>query len=51
MNVKKIITGNIRENCYFLTNENDLIIVDPGDDFNILNKIIKTKSYEFQIFI
>ena len=45
MNIKKIIVGPLEENCYFLTIEKDLIIVDPGAEFNKLNNIIKNNNY------
>lgn len=45
MNIKKFIVGPLKENCYYLTKEKDLIIVDPGYDFNKLNKIIKNNNF------
>ncbi len=41
MIVKKIKVGYIRTNCYILTNENDAIIVDPGDDYEKIKEEIK----------
>ena len=44
MKVDKLVVGLYQENCYFLTNNNDLIIIDPGDEFDkINNKIISDK--------
>lgn len=45
MNVKKIVVGLYEENCYFLTKDKDLIIIDPGDEYNKLNEIIKNNDY------
>ena len=45
MNVKKIVVGLLEENCYFLTKGKDLIIIDPGDEFNKLDKIIINNKY------
>ena len=45
MNIKKIVVGLYQENCYFLTIDNDLLIVDPGDEFNKLDNIIKNHNY------
>lgn len=44
MIVEKLVVGSYRENCYFLIKNSDLIIVDPGDEFDrINNKIISEK--------
>ena len=45
MDVKRIVVGLYEENCYFLTKEKDLIIIDPGSEFNKLNNIIKNNEY------
>ena len=41
MKVTKIITGSLEENCYVLINNNDCIVVDPGDDFPLIKEVIK----------
>ena len=33
MNIKKVITGYLDENCYILINGKECLVVDPGDDF------------------
>ena len=33
MEIKKVITGALDENCYILINNNECLIVDPGADF------------------
>lgn len=38
MEIKKIITGDLKENCYILINNNDCLVIDPGDN---INKIIR----------
>ena len=45
MNIKRIVVGLYEENCYFLIKGNDLIIIDPGDEFDKLNNIIKNNEY------
>ena len=45
MNIKRIVVGLYEENCYFLTKDKDLLIVDPGDEFNKLSSIIKNNNY------
>lgn len=41
MKIKKIITGNIEENCYVLINNNNCLVVDPGDDISLIIDAIK----------
>ncbi len=33
MNIKKILTGYLDENCYVLIKNNECLVVDPGDNF------------------
>ena len=40
LKVKKVITGELRENCYIIENDKDCMIVDPGDDFELIDKEI-----------
>ena len=40
MEVKKIVTGYLDENCYVLTKNNTCLVVDPGDDFPIIKQKI-----------
>jgi hydroxyacylglutathione hydrolase len=40
MNIHKLIVGPIRTNCYIIASENELAVIDPGDDAGmILDKI------------
>ncbi|KAF1296907.1 hydrolase [Enterococcus sp. JM4C] len=32
MNIKRIMTGPIQENCYLISNEQAVLIIDPGED-------------------
>lgn len=34
MQVKRVKVGSLRTNCYILTEGNNAIVIDPGDDFN-----------------
>jgi len=42
MNVKRVIVGELEENCYILEKENKCIIIDPGDE---VDKIINNIKY------
>lgn len=40
MNIKCIKTGVLEENCYIISIENDVLIIDPGDSYKrIINEI------------
>ncbi len=41
MKIKKVITGSLEENCYILINNNDCLVVDPGDDISLIIDAIK----------
>ena len=34
MEVKKIVTGYLDENCYLLISNNTCLVIDPGDEYN-----------------
>lgn len=41
MNVKCVVVGRLETNCYILEKDGDVIIIDPGDEFdNIKSNII-----------
>ena len=36
MDVKKIVVGNLLENCYILIKDKEFLIVDPGDNSDLI---------------
>ena len=40
MIVKRIITGELEENCYIIEINDECIIVDPGDDYEKIKEKI-----------
>lgn len=40
MEIKKVITGVLDENCYVLKMNNTCLVVDPGDDYNKIKEEI-----------
>ena len=40
MEIKKVITGYLDENCYILINNKECLVVDPGDDFSKIKEQI-----------
>ncbi len=41
LKVKRIITGDLDENCYIVENEKNSLIIDPGDNFNLIEEQVK----------
>ncbi len=40
MEIKKIVTGYLDENCYLLIDNKTCLVVDPGDDYNKIKEEI-----------
>ena len=43
MNVERVVVGDLEENCYLIENNNHLLIVDPGDEFEKIKSKIGTR--------
>lgn len=41
MKIVKVITGSLEENCYILIKDNNCLVIDPGDDFDLIKEEIK----------
>ena len=41
MKIECIVVGDLQENCYIITKDNNTIIVDPGSEFEKIDKKIK----------
>ncbi len=41
MNIKRIVVGELMTNCYLVYNNKEMIVVDPGDDADIIIKKIQ----------
>lgn len=45
MKVLKLVVGELEENCYFVMNSNnEVIIIDPGDDYEKIMDFVKDKK-------
>ena len=38
LNIKRIVTGELEENCYVIEKDDYSLIVDPGSDFEKIDK-------------
>lgn len=44
MIVDTVVVGSFEENCYILSKNNEVIIIDPGDDFSKIDKVINGRK-------
>lgn len=52
MQIQQIPTGPIQENCYIIWNNDELLIIDPGADSQLLiNQIEKTQAKPISILL
>ena len=40
MNIEKVVVGMLETNCYLLEKNNQLLIIDPGEEYNKIKKAI-----------
>lgn len=40
MQIQKVVTGTLEENCYILIKDNTCIIIDPGADYQKIKEVI-----------
>lgn len=45
MKIDVVITGNLEENCYFITRNNKTLVVDPGDEAVKLINFIESNHF------
>jgi len=43
MKINKVVVGPLETNCYVLEEDNKCIIIDPGDEYNKIKKVIGDK--------
>lgn len=44
MKVETVVTGLLEENCYILGINSDVLVIDPGDDYDKINKVINNRN-------
>ena len=40
MEIKKVVTGALEENCYVLSKDGTCLIVDPGSDSKAIRELV-----------
>ncbi len=51
MILETIVTGYIEENCYLAGDENELLVIDPGDDSDKILKRINDSGYKVKYIV
>ncbi len=44
MNLEVVKVGILQTNCYILSIDNNVIVIDPGDEYDKIKKVIKNKN-------
>lgn len=44
MKINRLILGSLKTNCYILTIDNDCIVIDPADNYELIKKEINGKN-------
>lgn len=44
MKIDKVVVGELEENCYILGIDDKVLVVDPGDEFDKINKVINGRE-------
>ncbi len=44
MNIETVRVGYLRTNCYVLTKENQVLVIDPGDEYEKIKAAMETSS-------
>lgn len=44
MKIERVVVGELDENCYILTIDNECLVIDPGSDFDKIKAKINTKK-------
>ncbi len=46
MEIKRIVTGTLEENCYLLLKDHSCLVIDPGSDGDLLKEEIGNRTIE-----
>ena len=44
MKIARVVTGMLSENCYIVSDNNECLVIDPGDNFDLIEKEIGSKK-------
>ena len=44
MKVTRVVTGFLKENCYVVEDQDKVLVIDPGDDFELIDEKLRDKK-------
>lgn len=44
MKIERLVVGSLEENCYILSFDNKVLVIDPGDEYDKINKTIDNRE-------
>lgn len=44
MKIERVVVGSLRENCYIIDIDNEVLVIDPGDEYDKIRKVIGNKK-------
>jgi len=44
MRVERVVVGNLEENCYILEKDNQVLVIDPGEEVEKIKKVINNRE-------
>lgn len=44
MKIEKVVVGDLLENCYIVSKDDYCLVIDPGDEFDKIDKVIGNKK-------
>lgn len=44
MKIEKVVVGYLKENCYIVGIDNDVLVIDPGDDIDKIKGVIGNRN-------
>lgn len=46
MKVESVVVGDLETNCYILSKDNHVLVIDPGDDYDRIKEVIKNRDID-----
>lgn len=40
MKIERVVVGSLKENCYLIDIDNEVLVIDPGAEYDKINKVI-----------
>jgi len=44
MKIEKVVVGSLKTNCYILEIDNKVLVIDPGDDYDLIKEVINNRE-------